>query len=129
MNNMDQDCLNGYVQCGEDGDDQATEEARREDLIGGCIDSQSRVSKLVGLGDRKFNLFCMISISACVTKRIEEEEEEEEDGRRRTKTDEDGAGEGEGNTGWKKKIKKTNLRKMTSLETGTLHSHLDGPLA
>ena len=70
MNKINQDCLNGYVQCGEDGDDQATEEARREDLIGGCIDSQSRVSKLVGLGDRKFNLFCIIFISACVTKRI-----------------------------------------------------------
>ena len=57
MNKMDQDCVNGYVQCGKDGDNQATEEARREDLIGGCIDSQSRVSKLVRLGDRKFYFF------------------------------------------------------------------------
>ena len=57
MNKMDQDCVNGYVQCGKDSDNQATEEARREDLIGGCIDSQSRVSKLVRLGDRKFYFF------------------------------------------------------------------------
>ena len=89
---MDQYCVNGYVQCGEDSDDQATDEARREDLIGGCIDSQSRISKLVGLRDRKFNLFCMIFISACGTKRMKEEEED----------DEDGAGEGEGDTWWKK---------------------------
>ena len=116
MNKMDQDCLNGYVQCGEDGDDQATEEARREDLIGGCIDSQSRVSKLVGLGDRKLNLFCMIFIGACGTKRMKKKKTDE-DGRRRSRRR-------------RRKYmveKTTNLRKMTSLETGTLHSHLDGP--